>query len=162
MRIDIIAAAYPTGYDFVVTDRTSSNNEPARRFYCSQAIADDIFTTTFSKHLNQLAPVYEMYAVDRKYEFKLVPQGAFTVPIVYLNYSVAKLNGTSTEYYIEPTSYDLLNLNDSTRYNIGLDEYLKYTKDSVGNGLTLVVDSLPANGDMALYQVTARIKMGTM
>jgi hypothetical protein len=103
-----------------------------------------------------------MYAVDRKYEFKLVPQGNFTVPIVYLNYSVAKLNGTSTEYYIEPTSYDLLNLNDSTRYNIGLDEYLKYTKDSVGNGLTLVVDSLPANGEMALYQVTARIKMGTM
>jgi len=96
MRIDIIAASYPTGYDFVVTDRTSSNNEPARRFYCSQAIADDIFTTTFSKHLNQLAPVYEMYAVDRKYEFKLVPQGNFTVPIVYLNYSVAKLNGTST------------------------------------------------------------------
>jgi len=39
---------------------------------------------------------------------------------------------------------------------------LKYTKDSVGNGLTLVVDSLPANGEMALYQVTARIKMGTM
>jgi hypothetical protein len=175
MRIDIIAATYPTGYDFVVTDRTSSNNEPARRFYCSQAIADDIFTTTFSKHLNQLAPVYEMYAVDRKYEFKLIPQwpsqsNTGQVPMVYLNYSVAKLNGTSTEYYIEPTSYTYLNNTDpqnitdspSARLNIGLDEYLKYTRDSVGNGLTLVVDSLPANGGMALYQVTARIKMGTV
>jgi hypothetical protein len=161
LRIDITAATYPTGYNFTVVDRTSSNNESARQFMCNQTIADDIFTTTFSKYLNELVPVYEMYATNRKYEFRIVPQGNYTVPIVYIRYSVAKLNGSTTSDYIGNTSYDELNVNDSTRYDIGLDTYLKYTKDSVGNGISLIVDSLPSNGEMALYQVTARIKMGT-
>lgn len=161
LRIDITAATYPTGYGFTVVDRTSSNNESARQFMCNQTIADDIFTTTFSKYLNELVPVYEMYATNRKYEFRIIPQGNYTVPIVYIRYSVAKLNGSTTSDYIGNTSYDELNVNDSTRYDIGLDTYLKYTKDSVGNGISLIVDSLPSNGDMALYQVTARIKMGT-
>ena len=64
MRIDIIASTYPTGYQFQVTDRTSSNNELARRFLSSLAIEDDIFTSTFSRWMGEQVPVYEMYSTN--------------------------------------------------------------------------------------------------
>jgi hypothetical protein len=155
MRIDIIASTYPTGYQFLVTDRTSSNNELARRFLSSLAIEDDIFTSTFSRWMGEQVPVYEMYSTNRKYEIRLVPQGDFSAPIVYIKYQVAKLNGTNNEYYTSSMEYQSLqassNQGDNSRYDIGMDMYLKYTKDSVNGGISLVVDQLPSNGETALY-----------
>ena len=53
------------------------------------------------------------------------------------------------------------NQGDNSRYDIGMDMYLKYTKDSINGGISLIVDQLPSNGEMALYQVTTKIKVGT-
>ena len=164
MTIDVIAASYPTGYNFVVTDRTTSNNQPARRFYCSQAIEDDMFTSTFSRYLGEQVPVYEMYSTNRLYEYTLEPQGQFTAPIVSIRYQISKLDGSNVDANNTSAlmSYDDLNKNDSERYPIGIlgeDGNLKYTKNSINNGLSLVVNSLPL--EMSLYQITARIKVGS-
>lgn len=161
IHVDITAATYPSGYAIRVYDKTTSNNESARRFLCSQTIADDIFNVVHSRENGQLIPMYVMYANNRKYEYKIEPQGNYTVPLVSLKYQVARLSGSSIASYTNELSYDELNIGDSEKITIGVDQYLKYTKDSTNNGISLVVDQLPQGQDMALYQVTAIIKMGT-
>jgi hypothetical protein len=38
-----------------------------------------------------------------------------------------------------------LNAGDSTRYNLGIDTVVKYTKDAENGGINITIDSTPPN-----------------
>lgn len=159
---------FPERYEFY------TYGDVVREFKYTKEIAQSMFGQGGISLQNPLPPIYVVGRTNQKTEFALKPfpakqtmqSGAGGVQQLVTNWTATEQYTSYILYnYSTPSNQtqllykDDLNAGDSTRYNVGVDTVVKYTKDAVNGGMNVVIDGAVSDTP-ALYCIQAQIKVG--
>lgn len=159
---------FPERYEFYTYGDT------VREFEYTREISQNMFGQGGISLQSPLPPIYVIGRTNQKTEFALKPfpakqtmqAGAGGVQQLVTNWTATEQYTTYILYnYNTPSNQtpllykDDINTGDSTRYDLGVDNVIKYTKDAVNGGINIVVDG-PTTDQPVLYCIRAQIKVG--